>query len=209
MAQQGVAADAPTMSEDDRDRWAFYSKIKDMAALGSTEANLFWLLLDETHGDDYCAFFLHCLQGLVAIAGDGLSRQLGVAARGLTYKQTALLAAKDAPKLRRSDGSIDRAVLTASVDSCVKGQGTVFLYLAQAYAALDCLLVGPLEPRLAVVKAAIKSLAHPATESKLDDFDDGRGARPEHASAGPFARRRRRDARGAHRIRSSFPLVHS
>ena len=69
MAQQGVKEDEPTVSDEDGNRWAFYAKVKQLAALGSTEANLFWLLLDETHGDDYLAFFLHCLTAIVSVAG--------------------------------------------------------------------------------------------------------------------------------------------
>ena len=175
MAQQGVKEDEPTVSDEDGNRWAFYAKVKQLAALGSTEANLFWLLLDETHGDDYLAFFLHCLTAIVSVAGATLHDQLGLCGRGLSYRQLALLAAKDDPNLRKTDGSYDAAVLVKHLDSCVRGTGVVFVYLAQAYATLDALLVGPLKLRGEVVKKAVRGLAHPATESKLGDFDDGKG----------------------------------
>ena len=79
------------MDPDDVDRWAFYFKIKELAALDSIEAKMFWLLLDETHGDDYGCFFLHSFQALVACCGTTLGGQLGIAARGLSYHQTCFL----------------------------------------------------------------------------------------------------------------------
>ena len=57
------------MDPDDVDRWAFYFKIKELAALDSIEAKMFWLLLDETHGDDYGCFFLHSFQAPSRAAG--------------------------------------------------------------------------------------------------------------------------------------------
>jgi hypothetical protein len=84
MAQQGVKEEEEKVHEDDENRWAFYAKIKELAALGSTEANLFWLLLDETHGGDYLVFFLHCLMAILSVAGPTLHGQLGITARGLT-----------------------------------------------------------------------------------------------------------------------------
>lgn len=175
MAAQGVKEEEAEVSEDDENRWAFYAKIKELAALGSTEANLFWLLLDETHGSDYLVFFLHCLMAILSVAGPTLHGQLGLTARGLTYRQMAMLAAADDAALYKSDGTVSSVALVKGLDKCVRGTGNVYVYLAQAYATLDAMLVGPLRNRSQVIRAAVRGLAHQCTQSKLSDFDDDRG----------------------------------
>ena len=166
------------MDPDDVDRWAFYFKIKELAALDSIEAKMFWLLLDETHGDDYGCFFLHSFQALVACCGTTLGGQLGIAARGLSYHQTCLLAAEADSTLKKKGvpgtdlKRYDRADLVKALDSLSTMGGAVFVYVAQAYAVLDAVLAGPLQSRLPLIRKAVHGLSQPCATNKLACFDD-------------------------------------
>lgn len=193
----GLAKDVredEAMDPDDEDRWAFYAKVKELAALGSTEANMFWLLLDETHGDDYGCFFLHCFQASVACCGATLGAQLGLAARGFSYHQTCFLAAEADPALTQrgvpgtDTTAYDRADLVKALDSLATSKataaeagdedpanqfgGAVVVYLAQAYGVLDAVLQGPLEGRAPLLKNAVRGLSQPCTSETLACFDE-------------------------------------
>ena len=48
MVQQGIKVEEEQdISQHDLDRWSLYAKVKALSAIGSVEAKLFWLLLDE------------------------------------------------------------------------------------------------------------------------------------------------------------------
>ncbi|KAJ1460703.1 hypothetical protein M885DRAFT_333372 [Pelagophyceae sp. CCMP2097] len=91
----------------DDDRWGFYYGVK-LLCRESDEAKLFWALLDETHGDDFLRFIVHCGASLRKSAGRPLATQAGAAWKGARHAAVADAAARDGQRLvdvrRMADG---------------------------------------------------------------------------------------------------------
>eukprot|EP00941_MAST-03F_sp_MAST-3F-sp1_P003070 g3070.t1 len=60
------------LAEADENRWALYYGVKKLSKR-LPEAKLFFDLLDETHGEDDCTFYLYCLRGLRGCAAEDLA----------------------------------------------------------------------------------------------------------------------------------------
>jgi hypothetical protein len=73
-AAGGPAGRAELAGEADANRWGLYYGVKHLAR-ENDEAKFFWAFLDESHGEDYVAFFLHCLSTLEKVAGDVVTKQ--------------------------------------------------------------------------------------------------------------------------------------
>ena len=65
-----------TINQADEDRWGLYYGVKAMAK-DDAEAQVFWGLLDEAHGEDGQQFLFHCLSIALSLGGAQLWYQLG------------------------------------------------------------------------------------------------------------------------------------
>ena len=135
------------IGEADDDRWGMYYGVK-LLSRESDEAKLFWSLLDESHGVDFLAFYLYCLEIIQTTCGASLRAQ-GAADATTHFGLKEFVAKGEAEAVRRKEVGANPAdspwiQLVANGDAdalALGGQQCVWIPLVHAVEATEKILL--------------------------------------------------------------------